>query len=287
MRRRVRRLRGGRARRQPHPFAHANAHPNLDPGPDSVANARPAGPAGYIDTHNHLTVPALSTPCEFDEATQIALDTMDRVGVTLTLIMPQPSPGGPCDSSALAAIARAHPERFAFVGGGWSLNPMIQQAISSGEVTAETRRRFEASAAEILRDGAVGFGEFAAEHFSFFDWHPYVTAPPDHPLFLLLADIAAENDVPIDLHMEAIAEDMPFASISPYSRALLNQSPNNPAMLHENLTAFERLLDHNRRRASSGLTSAGTTPASGPSTSCAGSSRTIRTCTSRSRSNPP
>ena len=37
------------------------------------------------------------------------------------------------------------------------------------------------------------------------------TLPPDHPLYLLLADIAAQHGVPIDLHMEAVPADDAFA----------------------------------------------------------------------------
>ena len=57
--------------------------------------------------------------------------------------------------------------------------------------------------------GAAGFGEMAAEHFS--GGTPYQFAPPDHPLFLLLADIAARHDVPIDQHMNAVPRDGPSA----------------------------------------------------------------------------
>ena len=64
----------------------------------------------------------------------------------------------------------------------------------------------------------------------------YEYAPADHPLMLLLADIAAEHNVPIDLHMEAVPEDM--AS---------NLKPPNPLRLHGNFAALERLLSHNPR----------------------------------------
>jgi predicted TIM-barrel fold metal-dependent hydrolase len=89
----------------------------------------------------------------------------------------------------------------------------------------------------LLRDGVSGFGEMAAEHFVGSTGYEY--APPDHPLFLLLADIAAEHGVPIDIHMEAV----PHAMALP----LELQSPPNAAQLHENLAAFGRLLSHNPR----------------------------------------
>ena len=65
------------------------------------------------------------------------------------------------------------------------------------------------------------------------------TRRADHPLFLLLADIAAEHDVPISLHMEAVPSDMPLPSEL--------KSPPNPPRLHANIAAFERLLAHNPR----------------------------------------
>ncbi len=74
-----------------------------------------------------------------------------------------------------------------------------------------------------------------AEHFD--GATPYQYAPPDHPLYLLLADIAAEHGVPIDLHMEAVPQDMPLPAGL--------KSPPNPPMLHANIAAFERLLAHN------------------------------------------
>lgn len=88
-------------------------------------------------------------------------------------------------------------------------------------------RRFEQAAEAILRGGAAGFGELAAEHFSSrIGSHPYESAPADHPLFLALADIAARADVPIELHMEAVPRDLPFPN-----PALMG--PPNPPAVHE------------------------------------------------------
>jgi len=92
---------------------------------------------------------------------------------------------------------------------------------------------------KILAAGAAGFGEMSAEHFSFEAAHPYQSVAADHPLLLLLADIAAEQQVPIDIHMEALTEDMPM----PKNDRLA--AGNNPARLSANIPAFERLLAHN------------------------------------------
>src|SRR5262249_21886588 len=62
---------------------------------------------------------------------------------------------------------------------------------------------------------------------------------PNHPLFLLLADISAEHSAPIVLHMEAVPQDMPLP------KGL--KSPPNPPTLHANIALFEKLLEHNPR----------------------------------------
>src|SRR5207248_7902490 len=113
----------------------------------------------------------------------------------------------------------------------------IQESIATGDAGTEVQNKFRQRAEEMLRQGATGFGEMTAEHFD--GATPYQYAPPDHPLFLLLADVAAQHSVPISLHMEAVVRNMPLPSGL--------KSPPNPPQLHENITAFERLLNHNRR----------------------------------------
>src|SRR5262249_49498476 len=126
--------------------------------------------------------------------------------------------------------------RFAFIAGGESLNPMIQGTDPS-KVTPETIRQLEQEADAIVKAGAVGFGELAAEHFSSGRGnHPYESVSPDHPLLLALADTAAKTGLPIDLHMEAVPEDMPFPR---------RRGPPNPDYVRANIPAFERLLAHN------------------------------------------
>jgi len=139
----------------------------------------------------------------------------------------------------LLPIVQKYPDRFAALGGGGTLNVMIQQAIRDGRVTKAMEKEFDARALELVRKGAVGFGEMTAEHFSMGGDHPYETAPPDHPLFLRLADLAARHGLPIDIHMEAIPEEMPMPSRF--------RSPDSPKTLKPNIAAFSRLLSHNRK----------------------------------------
>ena len=141
------------------------------------------------------------------------------------------------DYEAFAAAARAQPQRFAFLGGGGSLNPMIHDA-ADGVVDDALRERFSSRAHQILADGAAGFGEMSPHHLSARPGHPYEAVPADHPLFLLLADIAARHGAVIDLHLDLVVSDMTLPQR--FSPSL------NPATLRANLDGFERLLAHNR-----------------------------------------
>ena len=170
-----------------------------------------------------------------------ALALMDRFGVSYAILAPPPLPAGREGAAGeLQAVARQYPTRFAFSAGGKSLNPLIQST-PPGNVTADVLGRFQEQARTIAEAGAAAFGELAAEHFSSrIGNHPYESVPPDHPLFLALADIAVQYNMPIELHMEAVPRDMPFPDANV-------AGPPNPASIVANIAAFERLLDHNRR----------------------------------------
>jgi hypothetical protein len=214
------------------------APPQRDPRP-----ADPAPALAAIDTHSHLRPGRRREGGGFAAAARAALARMDRLGVRTTIVMSPPLPAdraGEYDEAALLAIARQYPGRFAVMAGGSSLNPMIAGAPKDGSVGPELAQRFTRTAEDLLRQGAAGFGEVTALHLSFYSRHPFEERAPDHPLFLLLADIAARHGVPIDLHMEAVAE--PFA----VPDWLRQRSASNPASIAANIAAFERLLAHNR-----------------------------------------
>jgi len=169
-------------------------------------------PVSCIDTHNHLVV-GRGGGGGYDGAVAAALRAMEAHGITKMLVMPPPFPRKhpmAFEADALLPALRKHPGQFDFLAGGGTLMPMIQEAVGKGATSNELRDRFRQQALALLKMGALGFGEFAAEHFSLGPKHGYQSAPPDHPLFLLLADIAAEHDVPIDLHMECVPKDMPL-----------------------------------------------------------------------------
>ena len=224
----------------------ADAGPREFP-PERSGGASRSGSAGkitYIDVHAHPMGNIRSAggmPEEdFQGAARAALAAMDRMGIAKTILMPFPffpNLPGIFDIDELVSRVGTQSGRFAFLGGGGTLNIMVLQAFREGKTDAELRSRFEEKALQILSKGAVGFGEMMAEHVSLGPDHPYGAVPPDHPLLLLLADIAARYDVPIDLHMEAVPEEMPLPEGL--------RSPPNPASLHANIPAFERLLSHN------------------------------------------
>jgi hypothetical protein len=194
----------------------------------------------FIDTHVHLE--HLGDLSNFPASADEALKEMESKGISLSILMPPPqSPRNKMiyDYEAFQPYVKAHPDKFLLMGGGGSLNPMIQST-SADSVSDSDKARFRAKAEEILAAGAIGFGEIAIVHFSLpqmGDAHPYEEVPADHPLLLLLADIAAEKDVPIDIHFDASPEERPLPPPLSPSR--------NPATLKENISAFERLLDHN------------------------------------------
>lgn len=194
----------------------------------------------FIDTHVHLE--HLGSLSNFPASADEALAEMEHYGISISILMPPPqSPRNKLiyDYEAFQPYVKKHPDKFVLIGGGGSLNPTIQST-SADSVSDSDKARFRAKAEEILAAGAIGFGEIAIVHFSLpqmGEMHPYEEVPADHPLLLLLTDIAAEKGVPIDIHFDASPEERPLPPPLPASR--------NPATLKENLTAFERLLDHN------------------------------------------
>ena len=188
----------------------------------------------YTDSHTH-----------FDErdpraAVQAVVDAAARENASMIFLQIPPFDKDAThayDAEVVMPAAQPQGGRVAVLGGGGSLNPMIMRAAATGNAGPDVRAAFTARAEALLKLGVAGFGEMAAEHFA--GATPYESAPPDHALFLLLADIAAEHGVPIDLHLEAV----PKAMALPVE--LL--SPPNAARLQPNVAAFERLLAHNRR----------------------------------------
>lgn len=191
--------------------------------------------APYIDAHLHIDQ---NRPAE---SMQLLLQSMAHLGQGKGFILTEPyGPDNPerWDVDKVISAVKAYPGKLIVLGGGGTLNGMIIASYRSGDAGPEVQKKFRDKAEELLRMGIAGFGEMSTEHFSLpqSPVKDYEYAPADHPLMLLLADIAAEHNVPIDLHMEAVPEDMDS-----------NLKTPNPPRLHGNFTALERLLAHNPR----------------------------------------
>jgi predicted TIM-barrel fold metal-dependent hydrolase len=188
----------------------------------------------YVEAHTHFN--------EKDPqgSVRAALAGLKRQNAAMIFLLIPPDTfehPGHYDAETILPEARKYPGRLAVLGGGGSLNAMIVRSAATGDAGPEVRKKLRDRAEVLLREGVIGFGEMAAEHFS--GATPYEYAPPDHPLYLLLADIAAQHGVPIVLHMEAVPQDMALPAGL--------KSPPNPPRLHANIAAFERLLEHNPR----------------------------------------
>ncbi|MBI3076160.1 MAG: amidohydrolase family protein [Deltaproteobacteria bacterium] len=212
--------------------------------PTREAPRQPVASGGveWIDVHVHLVGGRGPWAEDSSGAARAAVAAMDEAGIRQAVVMPPPQVRGgppPYDYESFIAALKPYPGRFAFLGGGGTLNPLIQEAGQRGGIAEEDVRRFGEKAEEILRQGGAGFGEISAHHLSLMSGHPYESVPADHPLLLRLTDIAARHGVVIDLHFDPVTEDVGL----PGRLA----SPSNPPVLRANLAAFERLLAHNRK----------------------------------------
>lgn len=177
---------------------------------------------------------------DYPAAGTTLLAAMDEMGVAKALLMPPPridenKNQGVGEQEGLFEVAKQNPTRIFVAGGGNDLNPIIHD-IDPVAVTPEIRSKFEKVALELVKKGVRAFGEMAALHLSMQDEHVSEMAQPDHPLMLVLADIAAKHDMAIDLHTEAITKDMPCPE---------NLPKKNPAILKANISGLEKLLSHN------------------------------------------
>lgn len=202
--------------------------------------ARAQEAPSLIDASAHLHGMMGMGRVDYASAANAALRAMDEAGLRMTILEPPPFTSGHQgvhDAETLAPIAARHPDRLRFMAGGGSLSPMLLDAARSGPLNEELKQRFADAAEKIADAGAVGFGEIALEHFGLGPEHRYEYVPADHPLMLLLADVAARRDIPVFVHLEAIEREAPAEPRL--------ASFGNPATLKPNIDAFERLLAHN------------------------------------------
>jgi hypothetical protein len=210
-----------------------------------VAAQEPQDDSGFIDVHMHLDGIYQERgvwEVDYDSAAETMLDLMDGQGVERAVLVLVPVHSGHSPEFVFEntlRIVEEYPERFSLMAGGGLLMPYLGE-IAPDDVTPEIEAAFTEQAEILLESDVIGFGEILALHLCLGPTHSYVGIAPDHPLYLLLADTAAEHAVPIDLHMEAVLEERPMPE------NLLDACDQNPPTLMATVPAFERLLAHNR-----------------------------------------
>jgi len=212
-----------------------NPAPEATPDAAPVSSSSDARPGdGWIDVHFHI-VGNKDDLQGFDEAAQRALDIMKQNGMSRIVVMPPPRPHYNFDIESIAALSKKYGPRISVMAGGGSLNPMMQEYGNLEEVPGDVLKNFRAIAEDILAKGAKGFGEIGIHHVSLNPTHGYESVPADNPLMRVLAEVAGEHDVPIDMHFDPVPEDS--------KKPKWITSEKNPPVFKENITALDRLLD--------------------------------------------
>lgn len=217
------------------PYGPGHPPPWMRPGgpgrrPQSIQGA---AHVAHLDVHMHLA----GRQKEFGEAVENCVASMDQFKITRAVVMgpPQPPPGY-VDAPDFLPELRRHGNRFAFLGGGGILNPMLHAHRDPESVTPEFEQQFVDAANKLLDQGAAGFGEIAVLHLSLLNMHPFEQVPSTHPLMAALAKVADQRKVVIDLHMDAVTA----VPSMPTPQRL--KVPPNPPALNGNIEGFERLL---------------------------------------------
>lgn len=200
-------------------------------GAQAAAEQAPdKAPVPWVDVHVH--------PNSGSYSVKSIIKTMQDDPWAKAVLMPTPQNDNPWKLEDYYKAAKKYPGRLVYLGGGGTLNPMIHADSPDGVVSEKLKKRFIKRAEDIIKKGAVGFGEIAILHPSLERGHPFESVEGDHPLLLALADIAAKHNLVIDIHNDPVVEDIKTPDwLNPKS---------NPPMLKRNIDSFERLLAHNR-----------------------------------------
>src|SRR4030042_6691417 len=137
-----------------------------------------------IDTHAHFSAKRPNSKREYEEIAVKCMEKMDALGIKKTIIMPHPITYGQEMTYTYKAFMEAvnkYPDRFDFMGGGGTLNVLLNKDKKNKEISEKQLDNFKKTALQIIDDKAVGFGEISPEHFSLRKGHPYESFAPDHP----------------------------------------------------------------------------------------------------------
>ena len=165
--------------------------------PVAGGEARYANSLPLIDIHAHF----------FRMTPDSVIKVMDDEAISVAVFMPVPNAGrsrrrGASEDLYLDA-AKAFPKRLAAFFGGNELNQELA-SIDGGRVTDSDRERFRERVETILKQGGFkGIGELGPRHMAWTPGMHEIEYPADHPLMLVLADLAAKYELPIDVHLEA------------------------------------------------------------------------------------
>ncbi len=196
----------------------------------------------WIDTHAHPR--GISTTCMTTKCINAAIEMMDEYGLEKAILINPPAPeAGRSEQkeAAVRAIAATRPDRFYYGAGGNVLNAIIEGAGDTRPVDSDVSDDFEATLQGLVATGGfVSFGEMCALHLSLEPGHAFEDTPPNSPLFLRLAAVAAAEGVPLDIHIDVVETTMDTPDF------FLDASSSNPDELQGNVDEFEELLTSNR-----------------------------------------
>lgn len=194
-----------------------------------------AQPLPWVDVHVHLLATDLAG-AKVLAAEALAFAASEGMQTVLLFPPPQMNQNNLLDGPEFSSALTEYGSRVAFMGGGATLNPMLQAAANRTPGASEIEA-FRQRAELIAKSGAKGFGEIALHHLSMTSKHPYESVPADHPFLKTLMDVAAAHDLPVDLHFDPVLAE---ATLPEALRG--NQ---NPAKFAPNVEGFERLLAYN------------------------------------------
>lgn len=176
----------------------------------------------YIDAHAHLITDrfVLNQASNIIKNAKIDKMIVMQTPVDLSHIATPASHGVP-------QAAEIYPDQFAVMYQGDAL-VMLHKAVKKGSFTQDEQAQFTTLAEEAAKTGKyVGFGELALRHYA----QPDITDPEqkearditiagDHPWMLILADLGAKYNLPLDVHIE------PDSSTLPGLEKLITHNPN-------------------------------------------------------------
>ena len=146
------------------------------------------------------------------------VQNMDREGIDTMVVMMTPTAiaqGMPPTDSGIPDAAEQYPGRFISLYGGEAIT-LLDAVVARGSFTKAEQKQYVALLEEAMQSGKYsGFGEIALRHVlpDPGDGGADVTVPGDHPWMLIMSDIAAKYDVPIDVHMDIEAGENGIAGL--------------------------------------------------------------------------